>query len=150
MRIREFFATHRTYFLFLTRYGISGVTAAVIQIVGLYIWVSILGLTAEYLWGVVIAYSVAVVVAFIMQKYWTFRDTSRELMVKQLSWYTAISLANLGLNAIILHASRLILESNGLDFFHIWYLVAQTFAVVICAVIGFLFNRYVTFRSLVQ
>ncbi|OGG41018.1 hypothetical protein A2118_02110, partial [Candidatus Kaiserbacteria bacterium GWA2_50_9] len=120
---------HREKFRLITRYGISGATAAAIQIVGLYIWVSVLGLTRQYLLGVVIAYCVALFVAFIMQKYWTFRDYSRDLIVKQVFWYTAISLGNLGLNALILHTSKVVLESNGLNFFQVWYLVAQIFAV---------------------
>lgn len=139
--------TYGENFLFLTRYGISGATAAAIQIVGLYVWVSVLGLTAQYLWGVVIAYSIALIVAFAMQKYWTFRDYSRGLLIKQAYWYTAISLGNLGLNALILYVSKLVLEANGVNFFDTWYLVAQVCAVVICAVIGFLLNRFITFSS---
>lgn len=147
MTLRESISSHRERILFLTRYIISGGTAGIIQVGGLYVWISVLDLTSQYLLGVVIAYCVAVAVGFVMQKYWTFRDYSRELAAGQICWYTAISLFNLGLNALILHMSKLILESNGVNFFHVWYLVAQIFAVGICAVTGFLLNRSITFRS---
>ena len=138
------------HLLFLARYIISGGTAGIIQIIGLYIWVSVLGLTEQYLWGVVVAYCIAVVVGFSMQKYWTFREYSRELVARQMSWYTTVSLVNLGLNALILHVSKVILEANGFDFFHIWYLVAQIFAFGVCALTGFLLNRSITFRSIAE
>lgn len=118
-----------------------------IQIVGLYIWVSVLGFTEQYLWGVVVAYCISLVVGFVMQKYWTFRNYSHEVVVTQICWYTAVSLFNLGLNAFILDMSKLILESRGINFFHVWYLVAQVFAVGMCAIAGFLLNRSITFRS---
>ena len=138
---------NREHFLFLTRYIISGGTAGLIQVIGLYIWVSVLGLTEQYLWGVVVAYCIALVVGFTMQKYWTFREYSHELIARQMSWYTAVSLVNLGVNALILHISKVLFESNGLNFFHIWYLAAQIFAVGVCALTGFLLNRSITFRS---
>lgn len=136
-------------FLFLMRYGISGALAGVIQIVGLYVWVSMLGLAEQYLWGMVISYVIALSVAFALQKYWTFRDYTRGVIATQILWYTAISLANLGLNALILHASKVILETRGLDFFDLWYLLAQTLAVVVCAGVGFVLNRSITFRRAV-
>ena len=141
---------HREHILFLARYIISGGTAGLIQIIGLYIWVSVLGLTAQYLWGVVIAYCIAVVVGFCMQKYWTFREYSRALIARQMFWYTIVSLVNLGLNALILHAGKVLFESNGLNFFHVWYLAVQVFAVGVCAVTGFLLNRFITFRSVAR
>ncbi|HEY4501207.1 MAG TPA: GtrA family protein [Candidatus Paceibacterota bacterium] len=150
MHIRELYARYRERIFFLTRYIISGGTAGMIQVIGLYVWVSVLGFTAQYLWGVVIAYCIAVVTGFSLQKYWTFRNYSRELIVKQMCWYTSVSLVNLGLNAFILHTSKVVLESNGFNFFHIWYLVVQVFAVGVCALMGFLLNRSITFRSLSQ
>lgn len=150
MHIRELYAFHRERFLFLTRYIISGGTAGLIQIIGLYVWVSVLGLTKQYLWGVVIAYCIAVVVGFSMQKYWTFREYSRELISRQMSWYITVSLVNLALNALILHMGKVILELNGLNFFHIWYLVVQVFAFGVCALTGFLLNRAITFRPVAK
>ena len=85
-----------------------------------------------------------------MQKYWTFREYSRALIARQMSWYIIVSLVNLGLNTLMLHAGKVLLESDGLNFFHIWYLVVQVFAVGVCAVTGFLLNRFITFRSVAE
>lgn len=150
MTLRESIAVHRGQLLFLVRYIISGGTAGAIQILGLYVWVSVLGLAAHYLWGVVIAYCIAVIVGFAMQKYWTFRESTRALIARQMSWYTIVSLVNLGLNTLILHVSKVLLELNGFNFFHIWYLVAQVFAVGVCAIVGFVLNRAITFRSVAR
>jgi len=147
MNLREFFLTHRERLLFFIRYGISGATGGAIQVVGLYIWVSLLGFEAQYLWGVVIAYCIAVVVTFVLQKYWTFRNYDHETVVKQMVWYTAVSLGNLGVNTLILHLGKLALEARGLDFFNGWYLVVQVVAVGTAAILSFLSNRYITFRS---
>lgn len=146
-RAQELYAVHRMELLFLMRYGITGGTGAVIQIVGLYLWVSVLNLREQYLWGVVLAYVVAVVVTFLMQKYWTFRDYMHSLFAKQLAWYIAISLGNLGLNALILHAGKIAFETAGIDYFSGWYLLVQVGAIGTVAVVSFLSNRYITFRA---
>ncbi|MBI3572133.1 GtrA family protein [Candidatus Kaiserbacteria bacterium] len=147
MNLRAFVEKHRATFFFLVRYGISGATGGLIQTVGLYIWVSLFGFRATYLWGVVIAYCIAVVVSFVMQKYWTFRDYAGHMVPRQLFWYTTTSLGNLGLNALILHASKQVLEGLGFNFFHLWYLGVQVIAVFVVALSSFLSNRYITFRS---
>lgn len=149
MDIRGLYSTHRERLLFLIRYGISGATGGAIQVVGLFIWVSLLGLEAHYLWGVGIAYCIAVVVTFALQKYWTFRNYDHETVVKQMIWYTAVSLGNLGVNTLILHSGKLFLEARGVDFFDGWYLVVQVVAVGTAAILSFLSNRYITFRAIV-
>lgn len=145
-RVQALYAMHRTEVFFLMRYGITGGTGAVIQVAGLYLWVSVLHLREQYLWGVVLAYTVAVVVTFLMQKYWTFRDYIHSLFAKQMLWYIAISLGNLGLNALILHAGKVAFEAAGIDYFSGWYLLVQVGAIGTVAVVSFLSNRYITFR----
>ena len=150
MTLREYVVTHRERLALFARYGVSGGSAVVIQVAIFYLWVSVLGLEAQYLWGVVIAYCVALLVGFLMQKYWTFRNHAQGMVGKHASWYVAVSLGNLGLKTLILYTSKLVLEANGFNFFHIWYLVAQLFAIAVCTIIGFSLNWFVTFRSATQ
>ena len=141
------YVTHRERIHFLARYGISGATGGIIKTLGLYVWVSVLGFEAEYLWGVVIAYCVALAVTFLMQKYWTFRDRSHAMLGHQVVFYTLVSLVNLGINALLLHLGKVSLESAGMDFFRGWYLLVQVLAVLISAMVAFFANYYITFRE---
>lgn len=146
MSFRERYVLHRARIHLLGRYLIAGATGGAIQTLGLYLWVSVLGLTADYLWGVVIAYCVALVVTFVLQKYWTFRDRTHTMLARQMVSYTAISLGNLGINTLILYLGKVLLEAAGFDFFHGWYLFVQVFAVGVAALAAFLANYHVTFR----
>jgi putative flippase GtrA len=150
MALRGYVLRHRERLVLFLRYAISGVTAVAIQVTGLYVWVSVLGLQAQYLWGVVIAYCIALLVAFLMQKFWTFRDHSRGMTAHHALWYVIISLGNLGLKTLILYTSQLVFEAYGFDFFHGWYLIAQLFAIGVCTIVGFLLNWFITFRHVTQ
>ncbi|HEY5383482.1 MAG TPA: GtrA family protein [Candidatus Paceibacterota bacterium] len=140
----SFFANKKLIF----RYGISGITGAVLQTLILYIWVSILGLQAHYLWGVVVGFCIAVTVTFILQKYWTFADREHHHQShRQFMIYSFTALGSLGLNAMLLQLSKMLFESMGIDFFHVWYLVAQIIIIFIAAVFSFLINYSFTFKT---
>jgi putative flippase GtrA len=147
MRAESFYTIHRNRIHLLVRYGISGVTGGVIQTIGLYLWVSVLGFMAGYLWGVVIAYLVALVVTFALQKYWTFRDHSHKVLARQMAMYTVVSLGNLAINALIVFLGKQAFTAAGIDFFHGWYLLVQVFAVGVAALAAFLANYRFTFRA---
>lgn len=132
--------------LLYVRYIVSGTIAALIQLVGLYVWVSVLGLESLYLLGVILLYCIALITTFTLQKYWTFRERSHEFIGRQVVWYTLISLGNLALNAALLHTGKIFFDSIGADYFQGWYLVVQAISTVMCAVLGFLLNRHFTFR----
>lgn len=131
---------------FLVRYGIVGATGGLIQISVLYFWVDVLRLEAQYLIGAVLGFCAALLVTFTLQKYWTFRDHTHTEVQRQFTTYTFIALSSLGLNILLLHSSKIVLEHFGLDFFQVWYLVAQISIVVLLAGISFLANYFLTFR----
>ena len=112
-------------------------------------WVSILSLKEWYLLGSVLGFLVALAVTFALQKYWTFRDFTKEHMKRQFFSYTAVAVVSLGLNLLLLHLSKLIVESFDFDFFHTWYLVAQIAIIVLLAGCSFLANYFLTFRPTV-
>lgn len=131
---------------FLIRYLMVGVLGGVIQTATLYIWIDVLHLTSTYLWGVVIGFLIALAVTFILQKYWTFKDTSTHRTHTQLISYSLVALANLALNTFFVSGMKELVEAHRGDFFHIWYLLAQMGAVVIVAALSFAANYLVTFR----
>lgn len=133
---------------FIVRYGITGGIGGALQTFVLYIWVSVLGLTAYYLWGLVIGFCITLGVSFTLQKYWTFSYRAQHHMPRrQFVFYGLTALASLGLNALLLFLSKEVLESLGVDFFKIWYLVAQVVIIFVVALLSFLFNYFVTFKE---
>jgi putative flippase GtrA len=134
-------------FWFLVRYGVVGVLGGVLQTLTLYVWVDMLRLEGQYLVGAVLGFCIALAVTFTLQKYWTFRDRAREETKRQFLIYTTIALINLGLTVGLLHVSKLLLEWAGLDFFRVWYLVAQIVIIVVLAGASFVANYFITFRT---
>ncbi len=120
---------------FLFRYGVSGGTGAVIQLGADAIAVELLGLW--YMYGVVVGFLIALAVTFLMQKYWTFREHSREHARRQFVLYTTMALCMLGANIVFMYIF--------VELFHVWYLFAQIMTVVLVAGSSFLFHNFVTF-----
>jgi putative flippase GtrA len=134
-------------FWFLVRYGAVGVVGGVIQTSTLYVWVGVLHLEADYLAGAVVGFCAALLVTFTLQKYWTFRDHGRTEVQRQFILYSGIALFSLGLNILLLHLSKLLLERAGLNFFDTWYLLAQIAVITLLAGMSFIANYFLTFRK---
>jgi putative flippase GtrA len=145
MRLKELLDQYSARIKFIIRYVVTGVVGAFIQIFTIFVWVSILSFEEEYVGGIAIGFGLALLITFFLHKYWTFRNYEHYLVGKQLAYYGVFSLMNFGLNIALLHASKSAIESLDLNFFQIWYLVAQILVVVFVAMISFLSNRYVTF-----
>ena len=132
---------------FLLRYAVAGAIGGAIQTVVLYVWVTVLDLTNTYLWGVVVGFAIALCASFVLQKYWTFRDRSRDTTHRQFVFYTIFALCSLGLNTFLLYESKMILESYNLDFFRVWYILAEIAIVAGIAGMSFVANYLITFRA---
>lgn len=131
----------------ILRYGISGAAGIIIQTAALYIWVSILGLHKLYLLGVVTGFLLAVTIAFLLQKYWTFRNRDSRRLHMQFGLYALVALGNIIATALILEGARTLFSIFGIDFFHIWYVVVELAAVSLTAVGSFIANYFITFRQ---
>ena len=137
----------KSNYWFLLRYGIVGVCGGLIQTATLYVWVEIFRLHSYYLLGAVAGFCTALAVTFTLQKYWTFREYSRERAKRQFFFYTLFALTSLGLNVLLLHLSKLVLEALGFDFFDLWYLAAQVCIIGFIAALSFIANYIITFRT---
>lgn len=148
MSLADLSNTHRSRYALLIRYGISGGTGAVIQTLLLYVWISILGLTAYYIWGVVISFICAASVSFILQKFWTFAGREHHHRTQlQLMLYMIVGACGLVLNTLLAFMSKELFEWLGLNYFHVWYLVTQIVIILIVAATNFTANYFVTFRK---
>lgn len=131
---------------FILRYGIVGLSGGAIQTSVLYLWVDALHLESRYLVGAALGFCAALLVTFTLQKYWTFRNHAHTETRRQFAYYAAIAFFSAGMNILLLHMSKLILERLSLDFFDKWYLLAQALIVAGLAFASFLANYFITFR----
>lgn len=130
----------------IVRYGIVGASGALLQIVALWVWVSVLDMREYYLAGVWIGFCLALALTFPLQKFWTFKDTTPRTR-RQFFSYTVIALCTLTANTLLLSLAKTVLESMQVDFFRMWYLIADAGIVGVIALISFLLNRGFTFRA---
>ncbi len=112
-RIIAFFIP--TNYLKVARYIIAGGTAAATDLILLYILTSVLHVW--YLLSAIIAFLVAFVVSFTLQKFWTFDDQNTDRWKAQATIYMLIATINLGLNTLLMYVA--------VDFLHNHYFISQ-------------------------
>ena len=127
--------THR-----VTRYLISGGSAAVVNLALLFILVHFFYMW--YLLASVVAFIGAVTVSFMMQKFFTFNDYAKEKIRQQSIIYLGIQIFNLGINALLLYLS--------VDMLHIHYLISQVWVLGVIAVYSFFMFKHMVFTPKVD
>lgn len=116
---------------FLTT-GIIGVSVNL----GLFYVLNIIGV--PYLAGSAAAFLCALLVGFVLQKYWTFEDCAPGRLRSQFAQYAALALANLVLNTGVVY----VLVGR----FGVHYLFAQAVGAVLVAVDSFIAYHLFIFR----
>ena len=81
------------------RYGISGVTAATVNLGTLHVATSVFGIW--YLTCSVLGFFMGLGVSFTLQKFWTFRDHGTKHMHKQAATFFVIVVGNLCINTAL-------------------------------------------------
>ena len=119
------------------RYLIAGGTVAVINFVILYMLTDIFYIW--YLTSSLIALSIAVILSFILQKYWTFRNHSLDHVHVQLPLHLLLSLANIVLNTVLMFFF--------VEQIRLWYITAQFFAAAMLACMNFFVYRQFIFAQ---
>jgi putative flippase GtrA len=108
-----FFVPQR--FLRVVRYLIAGGTAALVNLVSLFVFTSLLNVW--YLLSAIIAFVVAFVVSFLLSKFWTFTDNSTAKWKSQVAMYLVITGTNLGINTLLMYLA--------VDMLGVHYMIAQ-------------------------
>ncbi len=121
----------------IIKYGISGASGGLLQLLFLYIFVDLLNWW--YLHGVVCAYLIALIIVFSLQKFWTFRDYSMNTFRRQSLLYLSIAIIAFALNVIFMYIL--------VDLVHISHIGAQVIVVGVVGILTFLFNKTFTFRG---
>jgi len=119
------------------RYLLSGGIALGTDLALLYLFTNIFGIW--YLASAIAAFILAFAVSFLLQKFWTFGDHSREGLHIQLGVYFFVAIVNLALNTLVVY---LFVEQGGLH-----YLVAQIAASALIAVESFFVYQHFIFKT---
>ena len=126
-----------TRYRMFIKYVISGGSAALTDIILLYFFTEIVDIW--YLASSVLAFIAALVVSFMLQKFWTFRDASLDKVHSQFVLTTIVALANLGLNTLFMY---ILVDRVGL-----WYILAQLITGATLALGSFTAYRKIIFKN---
>jgi len=119
------------------KFALSGTTATLVDLFFLYLLHGVLGL--GLIFSSSVAFLLAFVVSFYLQKFWTFRNSSVDRIQRQLFTYFVVATTNLLLNAVIVHAA--------VTKFQIFYLLAQLLSTIVLSIGSFLMNKFVIFEK---
>lgn len=97
------------------RYIFSGVIASVVMFGLLIFFKEVLGIW--YLYSSTLAFALAFITSFLLQKFWTFRNFSRTNTYKQIILFLIVNIVSLGVNVL---GMFVLVDKIG-----IWYFVSQ-------------------------
>lgn len=115
------------------------ITGAIGLSVNLGVFRTLYVLGVPYLTGSISALLIAMVVGFVLQKYWTFEERSHERTRAQFMLYGMLSLCNLGVNTLIVY---LLVEHANL-----YYLIAQAIGAGLVAFTSYLAYKHYIFAE---
>ncbi len=120
----------------LLKYLISGGIGLSVNLFAYGFFVEIMG--THYLMGSMLALSLSTVIGFVLQKFWTFEEPSRDRAGMQFVQYAALAVCDLGIN------TSLVFVLTGQLGLH--YLVSQAVGAATVAVINFCIYHFIIFR----
>lgn len=119
------------------RFIVVGVSVVIFNLFLLYILTEIIGLW--YLISSVFAYILAVILNFILQKFWVFLDRTSGYVGKQFLAYAIVSIGYLFLNTVFMY-----LLVDRLEFA---YLFSQALITLVLASLNYLINKRFIFKT---
>ena len=90
-----------------------------------------------YLSGTIIAFCGGIIISYILQKYFTFKDYSKEKIHKQFSIFFIFNIVMLGVNTLLIYLF--------VDIFGIWYMASQALSSLITAFINYYYFNIIHF-----
>jgi dolichyl-phosphate beta-glucosyltransferase len=126
-------------FAVFIKYAAVGITGTALDVGSLYVFVDLLRIPV--LVAAAISFTLAVVNNFILNKFWTFRSSSRSVR-KQFIKFFAVSVVGLALTELCMAVFVFLLG--------IWYIAAKLMTSVIVLTWNFLANKNWTFRDRIR
>jgi len=99
----------------IIKYLIAGGTGTAVNLVLLYFFTDILDIW--YLVSACLAFVLSLLVSFFLQKFWTFDDTGRDAMHRQMMAFLLVATINFFLNGLLMVLF--------VEVFKAWYMLAQ-------------------------
>lgn len=121
----------------LARYVAAGLTGAGTQISLLYIFTDIVKIW--YIYSSIIAFISAIIVSFLLQKFWTFKDGSTKKIHHQAIKYLVTAISGLIANTALLYLF--------VDLLGLWYIFAQIVIGGLIMVFNFLMYKFFVFKK---
>lgn len=119
------------------KFIVSGGLVAGMELLVLYVCTDVFHVW--YLFSLIIAFVIAFCLSFTLQKFWTFQNKGTEQIHFQAASYFVVALLNLGLNVTLLYIF--------VQFFGVWYLLAQVFISASIAIWSFLVYKFLIFKK---
>ena len=117
------------------RYLVSGGIATTTGLILLYTFTEWLGLW--YLFSAILAFIVTFFVSFTLQKFWVFKETSKDRIIMQGGAFLTIAIVNLGINTL----GMFVLVSK----LHVWYMLAEVLVLAFIATENYFLQRNLVF-----
>jgi putative flippase GtrA len=122
----------------IIRYIIAGCVATGSNLAILFVLVHYLKLW--YLIGAVISFSLAVVISYLLQKFFVFKNYERSGMHKQFLHFLIYNIVMLGFNTMLLYFF--------VDIIKVWYLLAQALSAIIIACMNYIYFNKIVFKKI--
>lgn len=119
------------------RYFLCGITSAGFNIILLYLFTDVFGVW--YLYSSIIAFILALILSFVLQKFVVFKDGKSNGIHKQFSMFTVA--ATLG---VVTNTTLVFVFTDILGF---WYILSQLFAGFFVMIQNFLLYKYLIFNN---
>jgi len=121
----------------LLRYLTAGGTAAAVNLFTLYVLTEYV--RVWYMASAVVALTLGFATSFVLQKFWTFQNMPLERVHIQLFQHIILSLANVVINLLLLYVM--------VEYFLMWYMLAQFISAGILAVANYsIYRTYIFFE----
>jgi putative flippase GtrA len=121
----------------IIRYIFAGSTATATNLIILFICVHYLNLW--YLTSAIISFCFAVIVSYLLQKFFVFRNYSKENIHKQFLNFFIFNFIMLGVNTLLMYIF--------VDIINLWYLLAQILSSAICACVNYIYFNKIIFKK---
>ena len=128
---------NKAKFFEIVRFLIAGTTATLVNMIVLYALTEFAGVW--YLLSLTVAFLIAFLISFTLQKFWTFAEKNKERMGNQAVWFFIVQMGGLLFNMLALYIA--------VDVFGLWYMGAQFFILLFIAASNFLIFKFVIFNK---
>lgn len=123
--------------LHLFGYSVVGGISNTLEIGYLFLFKEIFGMW--YILASGIAFTIGSVQTFLGRKFFVFKDPDIKKIPRQISLYSIVFAIGIGLNFIIM--------SFFVEVLHVHYIVAYIISILFTGIVGFLWNKLVTFKN---